>query len=135
MFWLMLIHTFLAQASSPRFSSNQYHKYLSKWHVLEEDDFPNPGRPPYYSSAFFNLIKDVRETTPLNLAWVTVKQWYQLLLERGVTHTAQVMTMMPHQSFSNPNWKITTNSWISQNPTDFQEYLALPQNRRHSYLR
>ena len=81
MFWLMLIHTFLAQAISPRFSINQYHKYL----------------------------------------------------ERGVTHTAQVMTMMPHQSFSNPNWKITTNSWISQNPTDFQEYLALPLNRRHSY--
>ena len=84
----MLIHTFLAQAISPRFSNNQYHKYLFKWHVLEEYDFPNPGHPPYYSTAFFNLIKDVRENTPLNLAWVTVKQWCQLLLERGITHTS-----------------------------------------------
>ena len=30
----------------------------------------------------------MKENTPLNIAWVTVKQWYQLLLERGVTHTS-----------------------------------------------
>ena len=84
----MLIHTFLAQAISPRFANNQYHTYLYKWHVLEERDFPYPGRPPFYSTTFFNLIKDVKENTPLNVAWVSVKQWYQLLLERGVTHSS-----------------------------------------------
>ena len=50
---------------------------------------PDPGRPPYYSSNFFNLIKHVKENTPLNVAWVTVKQWYELLLEMGVTHTSE----------------------------------------------
>ena len=84
----MLIHTFLSQAISPRFTTNQYHQYLYKWHVLEERDFPCPGKPPYYSSTFFSLIKDVKENTPLNVAWVTVQQWYKLLLERGVTHTS-----------------------------------------------
>ena len=84
----MLIHTFLSQAISPRFTTNQYHQYLYKWHVLEERDFPCPGKPPYYSSTFFSMIKDVKENTPLNVAWVTVQQWYKLLLERGVTHTS-----------------------------------------------
>ena len=84
----MLIHTFLSQAISPMFTGNQYHKYLYKWHVLQETDIPNPGRPPYYSSTSFELIKDVKENTPLNVAWVTVKQWYQLILGRGVTHSS-----------------------------------------------
>ena len=84
----MLVHTFLSQAICPRFPNNQYHMYLYKWHVLGERDFPCPGRPPFYSTTFFDLIKDVKENTPLNIAWVSVKQWYQLLLERGVTHTS-----------------------------------------------
>ena len=84
----MLIHTFIAQAISSRYITNQYHKYMYKWHLLGERDFPCPGTPPFYSSAFFKLIKDVHDNTPLNVAWVTVKQWSQLLLERGITHSS-----------------------------------------------
>ena len=84
----MLIHTFLSQAISNQFAENQYHKHLYKWHVLGERDSSDPGKPPYYSNTFFNIIKDVRDNTPLNVASVTVRQWYQLLLERGVTHTS-----------------------------------------------
>jgi hypothetical protein len=36
----------------------------------------------------FSFIKDVHLNNPLNLMWIDVKQWYQLLLERGVTHTS-----------------------------------------------
>ena len=84
----MLIHTFLSQAISPLFPANMYHNTLYRWHVLEQRDLPNPGCPPYYSSAFFSLIKDVHENTPLNVTWITVKEWYRLLLEKGVTHTS-----------------------------------------------
>ena len=84
----MLIHTFIQQAVSPEFKVNQYYENLYKWHVEDNRDFPCPGKPPYYSATFFNLIKDVKNNTPLNVARVTVKQWYQLLLERGVTHTS-----------------------------------------------
>ena len=84
----MLTHTFLAQAISPRFSTNYFLNSLYRWHVLEERDIPDPGRPPYYSTAFFATIRDVKLNTPLNLCWITVKQWYQLLLERGITHTS-----------------------------------------------
>ena len=84
----MLIHTFVAQAISPKFRTNQYHNNLYKWHVLGDRDIPFPGLPPFYSTTFFKIIKDVKENTPLNVAWITVKQWCQLLLERGVTHTS-----------------------------------------------
>ena len=76
----MLIHTFLAQAICPKFPNNQYLNTLYRWHVLQDDTISNPGKPPYYSTNFFALIKDIKDNTPLNVAWVTVKQWYQLLL-------------------------------------------------------
>ena len=69
----MLIHTFLAQAVSPRFPTNHFYNSLFRWHVLDQHDFPEPVRPPYYSVAFFSLIKNVHNTTPLNVAWVSVK--------------------------------------------------------------
>ena len=80
----MLIHTYLAQAISPRFPNNQYLNTLYRWHVLDERESTNPGRHPYFSADF----KDVHQNTPLNVAWITLKQWYQLLLERGETHTS-----------------------------------------------
>ena len=85
----MLIHTFLSQAISPSFPTNIYLNSLYRWHVLEDRDLPDPGRPPYYSAAFFNTIQDVHLNTPLNVTWVTVKQWCQLLLESGATHTSE----------------------------------------------
>ena len=69
----MLINTFLAQAICPRFNNNQYLNQLYKWHVLEDRDIPFPGKPPYYSTTFFQFIQDVKKNTPLNIAWVTVK--------------------------------------------------------------
>ena len=35
------------------------------------------------------LFKNVHNNTPLNVAWISVKQWYQLLLEQDVTHTTE----------------------------------------------
>ena len=60
-------------------SNRHYYSY--------QHDFPEPVRPPYYSVAFFFLIKHVHNNTPLNLAWVSFKPWYQLLLAQGDTHT------------------------------------------------
>ena len=79
----MLIHTFLAQAIYPRFTSNMFCNTLYRWHVLEERNLP--GCPPFYSTTFFSTIRDVHENTPLNVTWITVKQWYTILLEKGVT--------------------------------------------------
>ena len=84
-----MIHTFLTQAVSPLFPTNHYLNSLYKWHVLDDRSIPDPGRPPYYSANFFSTIKDVHQNTPLNVIWITLKQWTQLLLERGITHSSE----------------------------------------------
>ena len=45
-----------------------------------------PVLPPYYSKEFFNIIKKVISETPLNPIHMTLKQWYEYLLEEWVTH-------------------------------------------------
>ena len=58
--------------------------------MLGEEDLPNPALPPsrgspYYTKAFFLTIKKVQEKSPMNPVLMTVGQWYQYLLEKGVT--------------------------------------------------
>ena len=91
----MLMQNFLLQAVSPNFPTNYYLNTLFRWHVLGEREIADPGRPPYYSEEFFNIIKDTHFNTPLNVAWITLKQWYQILLERGVTHTTEAKDLPP----------------------------------------
>ena len=73
----ILIHTFLAQAACPQFRTNHYLSSLYRWHVLAQRDLEYPGLPPYYSASFFNIIKNVKETSRLRVECITVKQWYQ----------------------------------------------------------
>ena len=40
---------------------------------------------PYYDGKFFDVIKYVKDKTPLNPVYMTVKEWYLLLLEQNVT--------------------------------------------------
>ena len=46
---------------------------------------PDPGFPPFYSAEFFSKIRHIHEESPLNVAVMTEKQWYQLLLEDNCT--------------------------------------------------
>ena len=91
----MLLHTFLSQAISPAFPASVYYSSLYRWHILEDRNIPNPGCPPYYSSHFFSIIKEVADNSPLNVAHLSVKQWYRLLLEQGITHSSEDPTVPP----------------------------------------
>ena len=91
----MLIHTFIAQAVSPQFSTNYYYNSLYRWFILDQHDIPEPIRPPYYSENFFSFLKHIKNTTPLNIVHLSVKQWYQILLEQGVTHTSDNVDAPP----------------------------------------
>ena len=53
---------------------------------MGDRDFPDPGRPPYYSVELFSFIRTVHINTPLNIAVISVKEWCRLLLEHGITH-------------------------------------------------
>ena len=74
-----LIRTFLETATNPTFRNSLYHSTLFRYHVLGETSLPNPGLPPYYSAEFFQIIRKVHQDSPLNVAQMSEKQWYQLL--------------------------------------------------------
>ena len=50
-----------------------------------DDTAPDLPLPPYYSRNFFDLIKDVKQNTPLNPVHMSVKEWYRHILEKYVT--------------------------------------------------
>ena len=77
----ILIKTFMETAANPLFRHNLYHEALYRYHVLGETTLSNPGYPPYYDQNFFDTIKQFRESTTLNVAVLTTKQWYHALLE------------------------------------------------------
>ena len=80
-----LIRSFLETAINPKFRTSLYHSTLFRYYVLGETSLPDPGRPPFYSADFFSKIRQVHDESPLNVAHMTEKQWYQLLLEDTCT--------------------------------------------------
>ena len=80
-----LISTFLQTASNTRFQQSLFHSWLYRYHIERHTDLPNPGFPPYYRKEFFNIIREVKNNSPLNPVQMSVKQWYTYLLECKVT--------------------------------------------------
>ena len=80
-----LISTFLQTACNSRFQQSLFHSWLYKFHVEEQTNLPDPGYPPFYDKHFFNIIKEVKNNTPLNPVHMSVKEWYRFLVEKNVT--------------------------------------------------
>ena len=80
-----LIKSFLETATSPTFRQSLFHNILFRYHVMGETSLPNPGYPPFYNAEFFRKIRQVHLDTPLNVANMSEKQWYRLLLEDNCT--------------------------------------------------
>ena len=80
-----LIATFLQTAANPNFQQSLFHNLLYRQNCLNDQTTPQVPPPPYYSREFFDTIKEVVEKTPLNPIAMSVKQWYQYLLEKNVT--------------------------------------------------
>ena len=71
-------------AAGRRFQQSQFHSWLFRYHVEGQTYLPNPGFTPYYNLHFFQLIREVKEKTPLNPTCMSVNEWYKYLLERNV---------------------------------------------------
>jgi hypothetical protein len=80
----LLIRSFLETALNPNFRHSLFHEILFRYHVMGEDSLPNPGTTPYYDPAFFTTIRHYQENCPLNIATMTTKQWYRVLIEDQV---------------------------------------------------
>ena len=50
----------------------------------------NPGFPPFYDMNFFSVIQHVHSNTSLDIATMTEKQWYQMLVEENITMTETI---------------------------------------------
>ena len=79
-----LIRSFLETAANPTFRHHLYHEILYRFHVLGEVSLPDPGLPPYYDQQFFDTIRHYHQASPLNIAVMSIKQWYAVLLEDRV---------------------------------------------------
>ena len=81
------ISTFMQTAANPNFRSSLLHQLLYRKHVLDEDDVPGvPAQlPPYLSQDLFNIIKKVKNESPLNITSLTEGDWSRLLTEDYVT--------------------------------------------------
>ena len=80
-----LISTFMQTACSKRFQNSLFHSWLYRYHVESDTRLPDPGYTQYYDKDFFDSIKEVRDKSPLNPIYMSVKEWYQHLLEKNVT--------------------------------------------------
>ena len=81
------ISTFMQTAANPSYRSSLFHQLLYQKHVLEEDDVPGlPAQlPPYFSQDLFNIIKRVKNESPLYITSMTEGDWSRLLTEDYVT--------------------------------------------------
>ena len=59
-----LIKSFLDTAINPTYRRNVCHQALFLWHVENARTIPDPGKPVYYSSEFFDAIKVVKDEGP-----------------------------------------------------------------------
>ena len=76
-----LIRIFIETAVHPTFQHSLFHSLLFRIHVLGDESILNPPKPPpYMAPSFFSTIRKVKETTPLNIATMTVSQWYRVLV-------------------------------------------------------
>ena len=80
----LLIRAFLETAIHPNFRHSLFHQVLFRFHVLGEVSLPDPGFTPYYDQEFFRIISHYHNNCPLNVAVMSTKQWYQVLLEDQV---------------------------------------------------
>ena len=80
-----LISSFLETVFGDKFLVSPFHKALFDKFVLGEK-IKKITRPPYYSEAFFNNIKEALRSQEDIFHWKS-GDWYRYLLKKFVTHT------------------------------------------------
>jgi len=81
----ILIRSFLESAVNPRYSANLYHNVLYRYHVIDDKSLKDPGQSPYYSKEFFKAIRRVVKEGLMNVAIMSTKEWYRVLMENDYT--------------------------------------------------
>jgi hypothetical protein len=106
-----LIRTFMETAANPKFLHNLFHTVLYRVNVLNDDSIPVPHLPPYYPATFFNVIRQAKQNTPMNVTTMSTAEWYRLLVEQEITM---------HQPINSPMEYITCRSELASPDTDWE---------------
>ena len=126
----LLIRSFLETAVNPCFRHSLLHEILFRYHVLGEDSIPDPGYLPYYDKEFFQTIKHYKETSPMNIAVMTTKQWYRALLEdrilmqptelisTPVLHPVRVESLLPDNDWKT-TWRLLRTKGLNSQQSSF----------------
>ena len=80
----LLIRSFLETSVNPNFQHSLYHETLYRYHVLDDISVPDPGLTPYYDKTFFSIIKHYKNNSSMNIAVLSIRQRYMMLLEDRV---------------------------------------------------
>ena len=80
-----LIKTFISLAHPKSSKVNIYLNYLFRYHIMEEEGLPSPKRAASYNAGFFRFIKEIYDTSELCIFTLSTKQWYNIILEQGIT--------------------------------------------------
>ena len=78
----LLIRSFLETSINPNFRHSLLHEHL--YHVMGEHSLPDPGFAPYDDKDFFQLIQQYKTSSTMNIATMSIKECYTLLLEDKV---------------------------------------------------
>ena len=107
----LLIRTFLETSINPTFRHSLFHEHLYRYHVMEEHSLPDPGYTPYYDKDFFDIIIHYKTSSNMNIAYMTIKQWYYILLEDRVLMSpatidtpAQLLPIRSESKHPNTDW-------------------------------
>ena len=71
-------------AANEKFRSSLLHSWMYRYYVEGDNSLPEPGFTPYYDRSFFDLINRVKAHTSLSVAKMSVRQWYECILELNV---------------------------------------------------
>ena len=143
-----LIKSFLDTAINPNFKRNIYHQALYNWHVEGVRTIPDPGKPPYYSTEFFEAIRDIKDEGLLRLSGMTLGMWYRALLENHVTQEVDdngfSFSVRSKAERLNPDinwahaWALSILPGLDSNDTSFTfcllHNLLATQERQHRVL-
>ena len=124
-----LTRSFLETACHPKFIRSLYHSSLFRYHVMGDESIPDPGFPPFYPREFFAKIREVHQETPLNVATMSQKQWYRVLLEGSCTmemgESGQMQFIKSRAELSSPgtdwenSWRLARLSGLGPDHTSF----------------
>ena len=107
----LLIRAFIETSVHPSFRHSLYHETLYRFHVLDDNSVPDPGLTPYYDKTFFNIIKHYKNNSTMNIATLSTRQWYRMLLEDRVLMSREdensvptLLPIRPELLHSNSDW-------------------------------